>query len=312
MSSINTTATAPFELWFIFVDISAIIALVFAVLLAVCFLTVVVLNKTCQTIPTLLTCASFIAEIVLGCNMMSIAIFSLENDRKRRIFQDPLCVFRDYLGYVGTGMLLYSLTLQALYRYIIVVYPRRLFWQSISVQGVLVCFCWIFCITSLLPWFLAGYSTYDVNNQLCMLPFRRAIPVIYNVSIVYLIPLCFIILIYVKLVRYVHRMDSHNGSSTQTVFQARRELTVVKRIVTIISVLVIFGLPFTFFMFLSFVTTPPKYHYRFSLLSSELLQTVIVIGLFRCSQPVVDVLLKFKRRFSNINQLSNKNSSAEK
>ena len=196
--------------------------------------------------------------------------------------------------------------------YIIVVYPRRLFWQSIPVQGMLVVFSWIFCILSLVPWFLAGYSTYDANNQICLLPFRRSIYVIYNVSIVYLMPLCIIIFIYVNLVRYVHRMDSHNGSSTQTVFQARRELTVVKRIVTIISVLVIFGLPFTFFMFLSFVTTPSKYHYRFSLLSADLFQAVIMIGLFRCSQPVMDVLFKFRRRFSNIDQLSNKNSSAEK
>lgn len=300
-----------FKPWFLVVDITIIILLAFAVLLAVCFITIVILNKTCQTMPTFLTCSSCIAEIVYGCNMMSIAIFSLENDRKQRIFQDSLCVFRDYLGYVGTGMLLYSLTLQALYRYIIVVYPRRLFWQSIPVQGALVVFSWIFCIITLLPWFLAGYSTYDAHNQMCLLPFRRSIYVICNVSIVYLIPLFIIIFLYVNLVRYVRNMDSHNGSSTQTVFQARRELTVVKRIVTIISVLVIFGLPFTFFMFLSFVTTPPKYHYRFSLLSADLFQTVIMIGLFRCSQPVMDVLFKFKRRFSNIDQLSNKNSSAQ-
>ena len=118
MSSINTTTRIDFKPWFIVVDITIIILLAFTVLLAVCFLTIVILNKTCHTMPILLTCNSCIAEIVYGCNMMSIAVFSLENDRKRRIFQDPLCVFRDYLGYVGTGMLLYSLTLQALYRYI--------------------------------------------------------------------------------------------------------------------------------------------------------------------------------------------------
>lgn len=312
MSSINTTITANFEPWLILVDVLAIIALVSAILLAVIFLTIVVSNRTCQTIPIFLTCNTCIAEIVFGCSMLSIAVFSLENDRKRRIFQDPLCRFRDYLGYVGTALLLYSLTLQAIYRYIIVVYPTRLTWRTISVQGMLACFFWIFSITSLLPWLITSVATYDVDNQVCLLPFQLSIPIIYNVSIVYLIPLCIIILIYAKLVRYVRQMDIRTTSSSQTIFQARRELAMVRRIVALISILVIFGLPFTLFMFLSFITTPPKYHYRFSLLFGDLFQGILMVALFKFSQPVLDVLIKVKRRYSNIDKLSSRNGSAER
>jgi hypothetical protein len=43
------------------------------------------------------------------------------------------------LGYVGTALLLYSFPLQAIYRYIIVVYPTRTSWQSSRVQGMLIC-----------------------------------------------------------------------------------------------------------------------------------------------------------------------------
>lgn len=303
MSAINTTIATDFEPWFILVDVLAIIALVSAIVLAIIFLAIVASNRTCQTVSIFLTCNTCMAEIFFGCSMLSIAVFSLENDRKRRIYQDSLCLVRDYLGYVGTALLLYSLTLQAIYRYIIVVYPARLSWQTVSVQGMLACFFWIFSITLLLPWLLTGVATYDVDNQACLLPFQLSIPIIYNVSVVYLIPLCIIILIYTELVRYVRQMDIRTTSSSQTIFQARRELAMVRRIVALISILVIFGLPFTLFMVLSFITTPPRYHYRFSLLFGDLFQGVLMVALFKFSQPVLDVLLKFKRRVSNVDQV---------
>jgi len=234
--------------------------------------------------------------------MLSIAIFTFENDRKQRIFQDELCAFRDYFGYVGTALLLYSFTLQAIYRYILVVYPTRISWQSIRIQGMLICFFWIFSITSLLPWLFTGVSTYNVDNQACILPFQLSLPIIYNVSVVYMIPISIIILTYIKLVRYVHQMNSHLTSTAHTIFQARRELVMVERIVTIISILVILGLPYTIFMFMSFIRKPPKYHYRISILFVDLAQAFIMVVLLKSSQPIMDIILKFKRVFSNDSQ----------
>jgi hypothetical protein len=124
-------------------------------------------------------------EILYGSSMLSIAVFTLQNDIKQRAFQDKLCIFRDYLGFLGTALLLYSFTLQALYRYNVVVYPTRISWQSVRVRGTLVCFSWLFCIISLLPWLLMGTATYNVDNQVCILPFQLSVPIIYNVLLVY-------------------------------------------------------------------------------------------------------------------------------
>ncbi len=302
MSSANNTTTVNFEPWFIVINISNITSLVLAILLAIMFLTIVIFNKTCQIIPIMLTSNSCIAEIIYGCNMLSMAVFTFENDRKQRVFQDALCAFRNYFGYVGTALLLYSFTLQAIYRYIIVVYPTRISWQSIRFQGMLICFFWIFSITSLLPWLLMGVTTYDVDNQACMLPFQLSFPIIYSVSVVYMIPVSIIIFTYFKLVRYVRQMNSRATSSTQSIFQARRELVMVQRIVTIISILLILGLPYTIFMFTSFITKLPKYHYRISILFVDLAQAFIMVVLLKSSQPVMNVLLKFKRVFSNDSQ----------
>ncbi len=243
------------------IGILTIILSVLVVILAVIFLVIVIFNKTSHTIPLMLTCNSCISEIIYGSNMLSLAVFTLENDRKRRVFQDALCTFRGYLGYAGTPLFLYSFSLQAIYRFIIVVYPTRISWQSVRCQSMLICFFWIFSIIVPLPWFLTGTMIYNIYNQVCYLPFQLSIPLIYNLLLGYMIPIDITALTYFKLVRYVRQMSSRATSSAQSIFQARRELAMVQRIVTIISVLVILGLPYTIFMFMSFITHPPKYHF---------------------------------------------------
>ncbi len=121
----------------------------------------------------------------------------------------------------------------------------------------------------------------------------------------YLIPVSIIILIYFKLVRYVHQMSTHGISLTQTLQQVRRELVMVRRAIITISILLILGIPFIIFMFISFVTKPPKYYYRIALFFSDLSQTFIMIVLLKFSQPVMNILLNFKRRFWNVNQSTN-------
>lgn len=301
----NSTTTLSFESWFIFADISTIISLALAILLAIIYLIIVIFNKSYQTIPMMLTSNSCVAEVIYGSNMISIALFTFENDRKQQIFQDALCTFRDYFGYVGTALLIYSFAIQAVYRYIIVMYPMHISWQSARVQCILVCFFWIFSIASLLPSLLTDSASYNVDNQACILPFRLTLPIAYNVSLVYIVPISFIILIYFKLVRYVHVINNHITASAQVISHDRRELIMVQRIVTIVSILVALGLPYTIFMLKSFITKPPKYHYRIAILFVDLSQTFIMIALFKYSQPVMDVVWNFKRTLSNVSQSTN-------
>ncbi len=275
-------------------NLSAIISLVLSILLAIIFLVIVAFNKTCHTIPMMLLSNSCLAELVYGSNMLSIAVITLEHDTKQIVSHDKLCALRDYVGYVGTALLLYSFTLQATYRYIIVVYPARISWQLIHVQGILIFASWIFPVLALLPWLFMGSAIYDVDNQACILPFQLSIPIIYGVSLVYLIPIILIILIYFRLVRYVHQISTQTTSSTLTIFQARRHLAMVKRVIMIISILLIYGVPYTVFMFMSFVTRPPRYHYRISIMCADVSQTLIMLALFKFSRPVMDVLTRFK------------------
>ncbi len=108
-------------------------------------------------------------------------------------------------------------------------------------------------------------------------------------------------LIYLKLFLYVRQIGLR-ATSIQTMFRARRELIMVRRIFIIIIFLLIIGLPYCIFVFMSFITNPPKYYYRISLFFVDIGQTFIMIALFCFSQPLMDIIQKFGRLFVNIVQ----------
>ncbi|CAF0983036.1 unnamed protein product [Adineta steineri] len=296
----NTTAMvkANFESWFIIVNISNFFFLILAILIAIIFLLIVALNKTCHTVPIMLTTNSCLAEIVYGSITLSLAVVTFQNDTKQLVYQDALCTFRGYLAFVGTAIYLYSFTLQAIYRYISVVHTAHISWQSAQVQSMLIVISWILAIFLFLPWLFTGAITYSVDDQVCFVIAHLSVPVIYNMFFVYLIPVSIIVLIYIKLVKYVREM-SIRATSTQTMFQARRDLVVVRRIIIIIMILLTLGFPYVIFILISFVTKPPKYHLRAAIFLVDLSQTLIMVAIFKFSQPVMDVILKYKRLVSS-------------
>ena len=294
----NATATVEFKWWFIAIDVLMILSSILSILFALIFLLIVLFNKTCQTVPILLTTNSCFTQILYGSVTLSLATFSLENDRQQKVYQDLFCALRGYLGYVGTSLLLYSLVLEAIYRYIVIVYPTYLSWQSASTQLFLICFTWTFCFISTLPSLLMNVIQYSFDDQICLVFLRLSFPVIYNMLISYLIPISIIISIYLKLIRYVHLIDSRTTSFAR-MYRVRRNLFVVRRIITKILILLVLGMPYTIFIFMSFFTTPPKYHLRIAIFLLVLSQTLIMIAIIYFCRPVSNVLMKVLRMNAN-------------
>jgi len=292
----NRTKSEP---WFIVTNISILLCLSSSILLAFIFLLIVLFNKTCRRISILHTCNTCLGIIVNGLNLIWADLFRLENDSKQRYYQDIFCSFRGYLGYVGIALLLYSFAFQAIFRFILVVYPTYIHWRSARLQFIFICCLWIFCILIHLPWLLTGDMIYHVDFQACLLPFRWSIPIVYNVLLAYLVPFSSIAFIYFRLVQYIRQMSSRSIVSVQRLVRARRELVMIRRIIIVINILIVLGLPYTIFTILSFLIQPPRYHYRLSILFIDISQTLIMIVLFKFTQPVLDVLIKFKRKSLN-------------
>ncbi|CAF1198462.1 unnamed protein product [Adineta ricciae] len=277
--------------WFIPFDIINIISLSVATILAVLFLLIVTYDKACHNIPMMLMANSCLSELLFSISLIGMAVFSLQNDLTQSQSPDPPCIFRSYIGYVMYYARNYFFLLQSVYRYVIVVYPTRLGWQSKRVQILLVSVIWISSFVYALPHVLTNEIVYQVDEQICEMLMHLSWVTLYNIFIVYVIPLHGIALIYLKLVRYVKEIGAQVNSAN-TLLRAQRELRMVYRIVVLVSILIGLGIPYTAFTFMGFFTSPPRYHFRIALIFVNTGSLFIIIALFKFTDPVYVFLMK--------------------
>ncbi|CAF1028563.1 unnamed protein product [Adineta steineri] len=264
----NNSMAVDTESWFIPFDIINIICLFIVILFAIIFLFIIVYDKTCHTVPMMLVANSCLAELLITCDLFWMAIFALENDLKQQQYMDSFCIFRGYAIYTTCFTQNYSYLLQAIYRYMSIVHPTRLFWRSKRVQI-----------------FFHRFKLVHRDDQICQMSLNLSVVTVYNVVLLYLIPVNGTIFIYFKLVRYVKEMSTH-VTSANTLLRAQRELKMVHRIVVLVSLLVAFGLPYAIFIFMGFFTQPPKYHFRIAYTAISVSLIIIMITIFQSTEPL--------------------------
>ncbi|CAF1010040.1 unnamed protein product [Adineta steineri] len=239
-----------------------------------------------------------LTELLYGSVVLGMNIFTFHNDLKRIQYQDSLCVLRGYFGYVVTALTNYSYLIQAIYRYLIVIYPNRLLWQSARLQLFLICLTWIFSAVCPLPIILTGQIKYIIDNEICQLPLGLSFFQIYNPFFIYMIPVSSIVLIYFLLVRHVRKMNQ-NAIRANTLVRAKRELKMVRRIVILVLGVAMIGIPYVTFIFISFFTTPPKYHFRIAFVFLDTSVVFVMIALFQFTDPLKMFIMRKINREQN-------------
>jgi hypothetical protein len=289
--TLNNNSTADMESWFIPFDIIMILCTIFAVILAVICLVIIIYDKACHTVPMLLAANSILAEFIFGVVLFGMALFALENDLKQIDYPDSLCIFLGYISYVTVFLENSSYTIQAVYRYITVVYPARLFCQSARFQTLVICSTWIFGFVYPLPLLLTHEIKYIINNQICQMPIQLSFFMIYCSFCVYAIPHSITMIVYFKLVRYVQEM-SKRATPVNTLNRAKSQLKMVRRIVILIFGVVILGIPYVIFIIMSFFTDPPKYHFRIAFLFGDASLPFVMIALFQFTDPLKEFIIR--------------------
>ncbi|CAF1407080.1 unnamed protein product [Adineta steineri] len=247
----------------------------------------------------MLVANSCLAKLLFAIDLLGLIIWSLKNDLKQISYQDSLCIFRGYLVKATIAAQFDSYLLQAIYRYITVIYPTRLFWQSKQFQGFLIGLTWVCAFIFAIPHVATGEIQYNADNQMCETPFHLSFIIIYNVVYGYFIPLNGIMFIYVKLILYVKEINKR-ATIVNTVSRAQQELRMVHRIVILVMILLILGVPYTIFVIMGFFTQPPKYHLRISYTFLYISLLFIMITLFQFTDPVKTYIMKKIKRQSNI------------
>ena len=286
----NNSSTIETPFWLIPVDILMILSAIFIVVANIIFILTIIFDKTCHSIPMMLTANTCLSLLVFGCIRITTTFHVLHNDLQQIEYQYPACTFLGYLGYVVYAVQNYSFFQQALYRYMIVVYPTRFFWQSAKFHSLLICLVWISGFICSLPYILPDEIHYDAPNQICQLSFRLSFVMIYSMFIIYIIPMSAIMIVYLKLVRYVKEM-SQNITPVNTLTRAQRELKIFQRTVIFVNGLIAIGFPYALFIFISFFTSPPKYHFRISYAFGDAALPSLMIVLFIFTVPVKESVM---------------------
>ncbi|CAF0985585.1 unnamed protein product [Adineta steineri] len=292
----NNSSEINTELWFIPIDILTIVCVTIAIILSTIFFLIILFDKTCHTIPMMLVGNSCLIGILFGIMMLWSGLFTLVNDLKKIQYEDFFCSFRGYMGYVTCSIQNCSYLLQAIYRFLIIIYPTRLFFQTIRFQLFLICLSWIVGFLYPIYFLFTKEIIYNVNNQICQLKLHLSFSVIYMANGAYIIPVFSTIFVYFKLIRYVKQM-SKRITPVNTLIRAQRELKMVRRTVILVTILFILCFPYAMFILLSFFLTIPKYHFRISYIFVDISFISVIIILFQFTDPLkTSVTKKFHRR----------------
>ncbi|CAF1092661.1 unnamed protein product [Adineta ricciae] len=234
---------------------------------------------------------SCLATLICASDIYWISICTLRNDLQQIYNEYLLCVFGGYLTYVTCAVLNYSFLLQALYRYVIVIYPSNLFWQSQRCQILFVIVAWAYALIFPITFMFKGEIIYNMHNQICQIPLRLSFTMIFVTMSLYVSPLLLTILIYYRLVRYVYRMNKRI-IPVNTLSRAQKELKMVRRTVTLLCTVFIIDFPYALFLFISFFTTPPRYHFRIAYVFINVGLACVIIILFQFTEQLRSSILK--------------------
>jgi hypothetical protein len=144
----------------------------------------------------------------------------------------------------------HSYYLQSFYRLCRVIFYKKRFLQSYRLYLILIVIEWLLILILLLPpYFVNWYSRLPTENY-CLIPYTKVGPEIYHIFVLYTIPLVCIISTYVWITIFI-RHSSPTTSGRITAQQRRRnqrDLTVIKRIIILILILVLLRFPTIIFM----------------------------------------------------------------
>jgi hypothetical protein len=288
---LNNSSTINFEFCFIPIEIVTIICIIFGIILATIFVLTIIFDKTCHTVPMMLIGNSCLIGFIFGILILSMRLYTLNNDLKQIQYQDLFCSFRGYFGYATCSIQNCSYLLQAIYRYITVVYPNRVFCHSARFQLILICLTWAFGFLYPIAFLFTGQIVYNVDNQICQLPLRLSFSIIYMANFAYITPVSLTIFVYFKLVRFVKEM-SKRVTPVNALSRAQRELKMVRRTAILVSILFILCFPYAVFIFLSFFTRIPIYHFRISYIFLDVAYTLVILIVFQFTDQLKASLLK--------------------
>ena len=259
-------------------------------LIALIFLSMVLVHpRRCFNFPTLLACNTCLAIFLFAGTNLAIAVQMYVWDQQIIVTADVLCPIRAYLHYATTALMYYSYILQALQRYCRIKGINII--NTRTRQLILIIIQWIIAFAFDLPILLTGHLDKLLSDNMCFLPTYEAGLQVYTAGLMFGIPNIVVTVLYRNLVSYVR-----TSTLTTTIISQRqmsRDVTMVRRIVLLISLLIFCGIPFCTFLLIAWTDSSrlPSYHLHASFLSLNASLPIMLASLLWITPDLRQVLL---------------------
>ncbi|CAF0830326.1 unnamed protein product [Rotaria sp. Silwood1] len=144
----------------------------------------------------------------------------------------------------------YSYCLQAIYRLCRIVFYTKKFLASSSLYFILIICQWLLILAFLVPPVFVDWYARLPTEKYCLIPYTYVIAEVYHILILYLIPLICIGIIYIWITTFMRRTTRASTIIIAVIQRQRnqRDLTVIKRIIMLIGVLILLRFPTIIFM----------------------------------------------------------------
>ena len=215
-------------------------------------------QRTLRTIANIL-----IANLSIAAVSYSILAFiaCFYNLREEWAYEQDGCTLRAFLIVVSLAAVCYSCAVQALSRLFFALYYQHRFLLRWPVHWLMIVSAWIISVLiGLVPLQTKNGLMFERESRVCAVPSRTLSVASFCIVTIYLIPLSVVILVYVLILLHVRRSTRRlhpNVVQRQTIFQAKRELSLIRRLVLQVSSFAAGGLLYLFNMLWQAVTSLP-------------------------------------------------------
>jgi len=247
------------------------------------------------SVSTLLASNTFLAALIYSSAHFSIAISVLRSDIAvidgvRFRLYNPFCMSSAFVFYGGCALLYYSYATEAIQRFSrVVLYDYRWLHER-RIQLFFIILQWLFCILgTFIPLSITNQLQYDIYMNMCIIPIRSSGWTVYYAIFCYSIPLVLLAIFYHRLIQYILTVRGRVSAcliSGSVVVAAQRQLALIQRVIVLVSILIVSGLPYSAFIFMGFWVDPPVYQFRISFLCVDIALASVVCTMFCYSRDI--------------------------
>ena len=264
------------------------------------FLLILIFHQRTRSIPIILAGHASLILIISACMLGSMCTSSLIGFVGIHLEQHTnttWCIIRGFCVHAFLCALYDSYILQATYRLCRVVFYRRKRLLSCRLYIILVPIETCFSILCISPVLFQNNVIYLPTEYYCQTPFTNIRAIMYVALRLFLLPLIFIIFVHICLLKYIRKM--HNTTCRKRMKQDKRHLIITRRLLFMLGVLLLLGLPSVTFLTIYLITGHLfSLTYRIGWLSVSISLVFLAYMLIQLTAPLKKTVHKILSRAS--------------